>query len=338
MTTANKKRTLLWSGLAVLIVVILVLTTVLSVRAVFIADRVSEGTIPTTQQLQGAITYDRVVIFGVDGAGDYFAHANTPNFDRIFAGGAVTYRALSQYPTISAQNWTSMLHGVRCQKHGVNNSIAASKPYTKTEYPSIFAAYGANHPEAKFLSVCGWAPINIGSIEDMDNLTKINTEELLPEDDELDWENDLLSCSIIKEKIQNHEDYKITYIHFSHVDEVGHLVDGYGSAPYADAIYRTDRLIGELYDAYCANGMGDNTLFILVTDHGHRKSGGHGLNSKSERYVTFAVAGGLGNIVAGTPGKVVTQDLASVVLYALGEKQPDTWESKVPYHLFTTLP
>ena len=52
------------------------------------------------------------------------------------------------------------------------------------------------------------------------------------------------------------------------------------------------------------------------------------------RNVTFAVAGGKGNTIKGTPGYVVTQDMASVVMYALGELQPTSWDSSVPKNMF----
>ena len=56
--------------------------------------------------------YSHVIVIGVDGAGAWFKDADTPNFDRIFAQGTVTYRALSSKPTISAECWGSMLIGV----------------------------------------------------------------------------------------------------------------------------------------------------------------------------------------------------------------------------------
>ena len=56
--------------------------------------------------------YSHVIVIGVDGAGAWFKDADTPNFDRIFAKGAVTYRALSSKPTISAECWGLMLIGV----------------------------------------------------------------------------------------------------------------------------------------------------------------------------------------------------------------------------------
>ena len=60
----------------------------------------------------------RVVLFGVDGGGTFFEQAKTPNMDRIFASGAVCRKTLTEIPTISAECWGGMLHGVECGWHG----------------------------------------------------------------------------------------------------------------------------------------------------------------------------------------------------------------------------
>ena len=100
---------------------------------------------------------------------------------------------------------------------------------------------------------------------------------------------------------------------------------------------RIDKCINMVYSACVEAGWENNTLFVCIADHGHMKNGGHGNNNKTVREVTFAVAGGKGNIIKGTPGHVVVQDLASVVTYALGLTQPSTWDSKVPYNMFKNL-
>jgi len=298
--------------------------------------RRSVGVVPNEEQLAAAVKYERVLILGVDGAGNYFQDVNTPNFDRIFASGSVNYHALSQYPTTSAHNWTAMMHGVRYQKHGVNNQVAAMHPYRKTKYPSIFRVCAEAYPTAKMVSLTGWYPINYGIIEDMDQLIKYNGPKKHKDDPMLAAEDIRLKDAFIQE-LQGGLDPKIAFMYFAQVDEYGHA-DGRGESFY-QAIERVDGYLGEVYDQYVANGWADNTLFVLVTDHGHRKAGGHGYNSVDERTTTIAVAGGLGNIIKGQPeGKAVTQDVASIVLYALGLKQPDTWESKVPYGIFNTLP
>ena len=298
-------------------------------------NRFSKGSIPTDEDLAKAVKYDRVCIIGVDGAGGYFGKMDTPEFDRVFANGSVTYTGLAQFPTISAQNWTSMLHGVRCQKHKITNDISGEQAYTDDRYPSIFKAYAAAHPEAQFLSGCTWANINIGIIENMDAITKINVGDHFSGDDPDGSAKDQMTVDLTIAKLDE-MDPVITFIHLDQVDHIGHDV-GYAKPEFVAACQKADKLIGQVYDAYAAKGWADSTLFIVVSDHGHVARGGHGGNTVNERNVMVAVAGAKGNIVKGTPGKVVTQDIASIVMYALGEKQPDSWESKVPYGMFTTL-
>lgn len=320
----------------VIISILVALIIIMGCVGPLVIARRSNGILPTDEQLAAAVKYERVLIFGVDGAGNYFQDVNSPNFDRIFGGGSIAYDGLSQYPTISAQNWTSIFHGVRSQKHLVTNHSAARKKYSKKAYPSIFKVCAEAYPTAKMISLTGWAPINYGIIEDMDRLIKYSGPTSHPDDPMLAAEDIRLKDAFIQE-LQNGLDPKIAFMYFAQVDEYGHE-EGRGESFY-QAIERVDGYLGEVYDQYAANGWLDDTLFILVTDHGHRKRGGHGGNSKDERLVTVAVAGNLGNIIKGAPtGKVVTQDVASIVLYGLGLKQPDSWESEVPYGIFNTLP
>ena len=53
--------------------------------------------------------------------------------------------------------------------------------------------------------------------------------------------------------------------------------------------------------------------------------------------VTFAVAGAKDNVIDGTPGYTVTQDMTAVVFYALGEKQFPSWDCSVPKDMFIGL-
>ena len=61
-------------------------------------------TAPQPDETPEVYTYKHVVIVGVDGAGTFFQNADTPNLDRIFENGAVSYTALTSNPSISAQS------------------------------------------------------------------------------------------------------------------------------------------------------------------------------------------------------------------------------------------
>ena len=96
-----------------------------------------------------------VVVVGIDGAGSFVKDASTPNFDRIFADGAVTYDALASNPTISAECWGSMLLGVGPEVHKLTNGIVSSVPYpTDSPFPSLFRPIREAMPDANPGSYC----------------------------------------------------------------------------------------------------------------------------------------------------------------------------------------
>ena len=331
------------SIVAVTVIALLIAGTVLTINARKLPqdapDRASEGILPSDEQIAAAIKYDRVLIIGVDGAGGYFGNMETPNFDKMFPAdkSSITYTGLSQYPTVSAQNWGSMLHGVRYQKHFLNNDIVEKYPYTYFKYPSVFKAYAKNHKKAKFLTSCTWTPINKGIVENMISIKKRHAVGSYPTTEGYDKS----TCEEYIKALSD-RDPAIGFLQFDQVDHAGHSAGapgtGYGDAEFQKAISNVDELIGMLYKAYEEKGWIDSTMFLLVSDHGHKlEGGGHGGETIEEKNVTLAVWGAKGNIIPGTPGKYVTQDLAAIVMYGLGEKQPESWEARVPYNIFTTL-
>ena len=289
--------------------------------------RNSIGYIPTLEQLEKSIKYERVIIIGVDGAGSHFRDVDTPNFDKIFLDGSINYESLTQFEADSAPNWGSMLHGVKYIKHRVHNGDSGLYPYTNDKYPSIFKIAHDTYPDMKGLSISNWPNINTGLIEDFDYISKISTG-----DDDL----------VVQEFINNFLiiDPKITFLCFDEVDAAGH---GNGiSEKYYDAIKRSDTRIGQIYDFLEEHNKVNDTLFILAADHGHAEEGGHGFTFPIENEdiirTTIAVEGKLGNVMSGANmGKAVTHDVASIALYAIGVVQPSNFDGRVPYNIFTDL-
>ena len=295
------------------------------------AERVSQGIVPTAADLARAKVYDRVVIFGVDGAGGAFADVDTPYFDEIFGEGSINYDGMAQYPTISAPNWAAMLLGVTAQTHKITN--AKAKLFANDAYPSIFGLCAQARTGATFFSCCNWDPINRGIIEDgVPGLTKVSGKSLVKGDS---FAVDRAVAQAVVDRLSVADD-SIVLTHFDSVDHAGHHY-GNRSEQYKTAIERTDECLGLVYEGYKAQNKLEGTLFILVTDHGHTVKGGHGKESGSEKQTTLAVAGSLGDIIKGSSGAYVTHDLASIVLYALGIPQPAHFEGGVPTNLFGTL-
>lgn len=265
--------------------------------------------------------YSHVVVVGIDGAGSFIKDAVTPHFDRIFAKGAVTYNALSSNPSISAECWGSMLLGVGPEVHKLTNSIVASSPYpTDSPFPSVFRRIREVMPDAELGSYCDWNPITFGIVEN-----NIGVSHETARDTELTP----IICDYIKAKKPT-----FLFVQMDSVDGVGHMHD-YGTEMHLERIHIVDGYVNDIHEAVKDAGMLDDTLFIVIADHGGKERG-HGGWSDEEKYVTFAAAG---KSVQNTAIEEMNiRDLAAIVLYAFGIDAPaldeQGWTSQIPAGLF----
>lgn len=265
--------------------------------------------------------YKHVIVVGVDGAGSYIEHADTPNFDRIFSKGAVTYHALASKPTISAECWGSMLLGVDPAVHGLTNGIICSQPYpTDSQFPSLFRRIRAEMPDAELGSFCEWNPITTGIVEGNLSITS---------DTAPDTELTPRICNYIKEKKPT-----FLFIQLDSVDHFGH-VHGYGTQAYNDRIHEIDDLINQIHKAITDAGILDDTLFTVIADHGGTGTS-HGGWTDEEKYVTFAAVGK--TVRSRLIPEMNIRDLAAIVLHALGITEPDFddfgWTAQLPCGIF----
>lgn len=270
--------------------------------------------------------YAHVVVVGIDGAGAFIKDADTPVFDRIFAQGAVTYDALASNPTISAECWGSMLLGVGPEVHKLTNEIISKRPYpVDSPFPSLFRRLRRAHPEAELGSFCDWGPITAGIVEG--NVGAAH-----------DHARDTLLTPSICRYIRNQKP-EFLFIQFDSVDGAGHR-NGYGTPKHLGRIHEVDAFVGAVYGAVEAAGILEDTLFMVIADHGGTNpgtgKGSHGGWTDGEKYVTFAARGK--TVRQGSVGQMNIRDLSAIVLYALGVEAPEFheqgWTSQIPNGLF----
>ena len=269
----------------------------------------------------------RVVLFGLDGAGTFFEKTPTPNIDRIFSGGAVCRRALTEIPTISAECWGSILHGVDCRRHGLTNWMTGRRAYpSDSPYPSVFRVIREHRPDALLASFCEWANVNTGIIEDGLGVYKVNAVG-----------EELIRAAV--DYIDSH-DFTMLYFHFDIPDHEGHS-HGYGSPEHLASITLADSWIGRITEAIDKRGLLEDAMLLVEPDHGgtppdERGTGCHGGDSDAEKYVSFFAAGG--GICHTELRDMLTRDTAPAILHALGLPIPDTWNSRVPGGMFADVP
>ncbi len=271
--------------------------------------------------------YSYVAVIGIDGMGKFNSQTETPNIDRIFERGAVNWSALSMNPTISAENWGAMLLGATPLVHKLTNGRVSNEKYRNDALPSVFRRIREADPDCYLASVVNWNPINHGIVEDNIGVEKLTA----PNDSEL---TELILTCVAKKP-------KFLFVQFDDVDGAGHS-GGYGSSKHYEEIQRADGYTGRIYDAYRDAGILDDTLFIVIADHGGVRTG-HGGYTDTEKYVFFAVTGK--GVKEGFVPYSETKDIAAIVLAALGLALPEyneegftsqipecIWEGTAPYY------
>ncbi len=280
--------------------------------------------------------YKYVVVIGVDGAGDFMLEtADTPNLDRIFgtdgttvAGAAYTEKMFINAPTSSGPSWTSHLHGVLPEHHGVNENAGveeATASWTNAKFPSFLKVVRDNYPDARVGALYSWCGIN-GMVEANAGIDEINTNG-----NDVDLMNYITGTYLDGAKYDTAP--KALFIHLHDPDSAGHTYGYYTSEQYVNALESSDAYIGQIYDAYAALGILDETLFMVTADHGGAGQG-HGGMSDGEQYVLFAAKGHTVEAGANKITDVENRDTAAIALYALGIAQPETYTGTIPAGLF----
>ncbi|CAG8508698.1 16070_t:CDS:2 [Funneliformis mosseae] len=286
--------------------------------------------------------YKRVILLALDGLGTVYKKVHTPNLDSFtFLGSEVR----AQFPTNSAENWGSILHGVIPSKHGLTNDKVGLKPYDeKSPYPSIFKLLKQNHDERKLASFVSWGSINTGIIE-----LSVNMDKYSPEINEnifirfwLWIKLKILSNSsfdpYVVSKVTNYildpqnNDVEFLFIHLVDVDEHGHA-HGWGSKNYLNQMIMMDSQIGEILKAIETAGWSEDSLVIATTDHGGVNHG-HGGKSDDETLVFMGLKCNGFNKWKVLKEKITNMDCASIILNALGCEIPSWFDAKLPSGFF----
>ena len=271
--------------------------------------------------------YARVIWIGVDGVGTFFQKAETPNFDRIFAGGKITWDCVAPEPTISAPGWCSMFYGVPSGVHGITNQIAESRPFQNASLMSVFRQEMDARPGEAVGVFTTWYAIGYGMLDRKPEDTALT---VFPAGQQSAEPEQTLEAAL--SWIQEREDFRLLFFYLDHTDIAGHAY-GYGAPGYIAAITRADEMIGTLYDALAEKGLLEDALILLSTDHGGTPEGTHGEGTLAETRCVFAAAGaGLEPDTA--IGPMELKDIAAIVRYALGLEQPAFSDAKVPEGLF----
>lgn len=244
-----------------------------------------------------------VVVIGVDGVRhDSLLSAQTPNIDAIAERGMLSsFTVNDEAPVNSGPLWASVATGVWPAFHGVyDNSLAGHR---MASFPDFLHALSWKDKRLRTYVATSWRPLA--------------TRMFRPAHRTVALHGDVIGYAQADEEVARDAaqvfargGVDAAFLHLGEPDSVGHR-HGVG-LEYSAAITRADARVGSIIEPLLERAD-ENWTIIVVTDHGHVDSGGHGGRATEETTAWLAAAGpGIGE------GPACHVDVFPTVFAALG--------------------
>lgn len=267
-----------------------------------------------------------VVMIGLDGFGAYAYHkADMPNLKKLASEGSWSVNTRSVLPSSSAVNWASILMSSTPTQHGYTEwgsqtpEIPSSVISQYGKYPSIYTLIKEQQPENKTAVIYSWGGI-IHLLEDQIIDFKLGTEG---NDDKAVEESAKI---IIKEKPT------FTFIHLEEPDIVGHNL-GHDSEGYYKELKNVDKRVGAIIDAVKEAGIENETIIMVVADHGGINTG-HGGKDMMEVATPMVVKGPGIKANHEVSGQIMGFDYGITIARILNIKPHAAWRGSVIKDIF----
>lgn len=232
----------------------------------------------------------RVLVIGVDGLKpDALAAAATPVFDSLAANGTYNDNAQCEDLTFSGPNWSTILHGVHRDRHGVISN--GYQPTNLAGYPDLLAHVEHTHPE--------WTTARLDTWDSMYQNQPTGADIFLFKayDDAGDDYVAATAAAIIAGDYDGAPDgANVVFAYLGNVDIAGHTHGFHKSQPgYLKGIEVADAQIGLMVEAIHQREEthDEDWLIILTSDHGGNIDKGHAGNTIDRRTIPFLVSGNL---------------------------------------------
>ncbi|MGV8880314.1 MAG: alkaline phosphatase [Sphingobacteriaceae bacterium] len=265
--------------------------------------------------------FEHVVVIGIDGLSSAgLVKADAPNMHRMIAEGAFKYGARTVLPSSSSSNWSAMILGAGPEITGITSNDW--KPNTKHmtpvvankvgRSPSIYDIIRQQRPGAEQGVVFHW-----------DDYGRLLQKEMVNHYEHAKTEN---------EAAAKFSDYIVTkkptfaFLHFDDVDHAGHSA-GHMTPVYLQSIAKADSLIGTVLKSIEQAGMKNNTLVMIVADHGGINKG-HG--GETDEEITIPVIYYGKGVKKGykIQQPVYQYDVAATIAFVLNLQVPYSWTSR----------
>ncbi len=262
-----------------------------------------------------------VILIGFDGmsANSLKNGVAMPNYRSMMKKGSYTLKNRSVLPSSSAANWASMFMGASPELHGFN-TWGSEKP----DFPSRELTENNLFPDIFYLIRQVMPKAEIGHIYDWGGMY------YLADNKSIDYiRQATLSGVDIKSSVAPAIEYitskkpNFCAIIFDEPDGAGHS-EGWESEAYYNMLNHLDNAMQTIVDAVENAGMMDETVFVLVSDHGG-KGTGHGGPTLDEMETPIVFYGkGIKNDFE-IPESTMVYDIAATIGYMFGVDQPQVW-------------
>lgn len=288
------------------------------------------GTAPPARADDGRPAH--VLVIGIDGLSlRAMAMQNTPTLNRMIAEGAAPVKARAVMPTMSAPNWATHLMGAGPRRHGIRNNAWRPERWEghamcgrpeSTGWPTIFEVIRTQRPDARISVFHDW--IGIGRFVPRGMADR---RWFLQYQGVVVWAT--------KRELRRKAP-EFTFIQLDEVDAVGHR-HGWDSWQYHRAVAETDAAVAEMIQTLDEADLLDETLIMVVSDHGGRARG-HGGGSDEERDIPWIIWGH--GVVPGLvlEGDFTPRDTAPTIAHAMGIDAPDCWTGRAVTEAFDFQP
>ena len=285
-----------------------------------------DGTKPVPPVLASTPIAKHVVLIGVDGFGArWIPWEKMPNLSQLRRDGLYA-TGRDGYPTSSAINWATAFYGTVVEVHGYRNWNSAKPdvppPPAALEsgrLPCIFSEIRRQDSSAYTASLYTWPGLgfchNTNATSFVKNFPGPGRDEYPPRDK-----------GVIDDGLKQLANKpKFILFYQGQVDSLGHGY-GWGSEKFTNACVRVDENIGRIVGGVKKAGMWEDTVIMLVADHGGEGKK-HGLANLDCFEIPFLVSG---PPVKGMRLKepVLLADTAPTIAGILGYEIPECWRGR----------
>lgn len=280
----------------------------------------------TSTEKQQAVIQEKnlpkhVILVGFDGFSAYSLNngVDMPMLRKLMAEGASTVENRSVLPSSSAVNWASMFMGAGPELHGYTEwgsrtpELPSRVVNADNRFPNIFGLYREQHPDAEIGYIYEWEGMNY-----LVDTLAINYRQKAVITDENSEGCTPFAVRYIKEKKPN-----FCAVIYDQPDGTGHT-SGWKSQEYLNKMNELDGYLEQIVQAVEDAGMMDETVIVVVSDHGGIEKG-HGGKTMDEMQTPIVFYGKGIKKGFSIPESTMVYDIAGTLAYLLDVEQPQVW-------------